>query len=240
MSGTLEAATTPNHICHSLHQLLGGIPACRFPYQESQIPKNGIYVLFEDGEVAHGKSRIVRIGTHTGNNQLRSRLKQHFLNEKKDRSIFRKNIGRCLLNRDNDPFLEFWELDLTSHTAKVEHAAKIDFIKQNEIERRVSEYIQGHLRFVAFEVRDKDSRLDLESKIISTVSLCENCDPSATWLGRHSPKSKIKLSGLWQVNELRQTPLSNGEMHELRQLLGRVAGNAVNRMRCSRVVLYCG
>jgi len=160
MSGTLEAATA-NRICHSLHQILGGIPAHSFPYQESKIPKNGIYVLFEDGELAHGTSRIVRIGTHTGNNQLRSRLKQHFLNEKKDRSIFRKNIGRCLLKREDDPFLEFWEFDLTSHAAKAEYAAKIDFKKQNEIEKRVSEYIQGHLRFVAFEVRDKDKRLDL-------------------------------------------------------------------------------
>ena len=211
---------TPKHICHSLHQLFGELPACSFPYQESQIPKNGIYVLFEDGEAAHGASRIVRIGTHTGNNQLRSRLKQHFLNEKKDRSIFRKNIGRCILNRDNDPFLEFWELDLTSSAAKAEYAAKIDLKKQNEIESRVSEYIRGHLRFVTFEVRDKDRRLELESKIISAVSLCESCGPSTTWLGRHSPKDEITMSGLWQVNELRKTPLSVGEMQELRQSFG--------------------
>lgn len=219
MSSILEAAK-PNHICHSLHQLLGGLSACRFPYEESHIPKNGIYVLFEDGEVAHGTSRIVRIGTHTGNNQLRSRLKQHFLNEKKDRSIFRKNIGRCLLNRDNDPFLEFWELDLTSHAAKDEYAGKIDFKKQNEVERKVSEYIQGHLRFVAIEVQDKAKRLDLESKIISTVSLCDKCGPSPEWLGRHSPKHKIQSSGLWQVNELNKSPLSDHELQELRCSLG--------------------
>lgn len=219
MSVALEPAT-PNQICHSLHQLFAGIPVCSFPYQESEIPKNGIYVLFEDGEEAHGTSRIVRIGTHTGNNQLRPRLKQHFLNEKKDRSIFRKNIGRCLLNRDNDPFLEFWELDLTSSAAKAEYAAKIDHKKQNEIESRVTEYIRSHLRFVAFEVRDKDRRLDLESKIISTVSLCESCGHSATWLGRHSPKDKIKMSGLWQVNELHKSPLSVDELQELRQSIG--------------------
>lgn len=216
---------TPDDLCHSLHQLLNGISACGFQYQENQIPKNGIYVLFEDGELAHGTNRIVRIGTHTGNNQLRSRLKQHFLNENKDRSIFRKNIGRCLLNRDGDPFLEFWELDLTSHAAKTRHAAKIDFKKQKDIEKRVSDYIQGHLRFVAFEVRDKDKRLDLESKLISTVSRCETCGPSATWLGRHSPKLKIASSGLWQVNELGKTPLSVEELQDLRQLLDDKSGS---------------
>jgi hypothetical protein len=216
MSGDL-VATTSGHLCHSLHQLMGNLPTFTFPYHETQIPKNGIYVLFEDGEAAHGTSRIVRVGTHTGNNQLRSRLKQHFLNEKKDRSIFRKNIGRCLLNRDHDPFLEFWELDLTSRAAKAEHAAKIDFTKQNEVEGRVSEYIQGHLRFVAFGVRDMDKRLDLESKLISTVSQCRNFGPSTTWLGQQSPIFKIKVSGLWQVNELKKTSLSVEELQELQQ-----------------------
>lgn len=223
MSGSSEVKTSDD-LCHSLHQLLNGISACGFPYQENQIPNNGIYVLFEDGEVAHGTNRIVRIGTHTGNNQLRSRLKQHFLNENKDRSIFRKNVGRCLLNRDGDPFLEFWELDLTSHAARTRYAAKIDFNRQQDIEKRVSEYIQGHLRFVAFEVRDKDERLDLESKLISTVSRCVNCGPSATWLGRHSPKFKVASSGLWQVNELGKTPLSVDELQDLRQLLGVKSG----------------
>ena len=78
----------------------------------------GIKLLFEKGETAHGMDRIVRIGTHTGKNQLRSRLKQHFIKEDKDRSIFRKNIGRSLLNRDKDPFLEQWEIDLTSRKQK--------------------------------------------------------------------------------------------------------------------------
>lgn len=219
MSGTTKPATV-DEVCHALHHVFSDLPALGFPYQDSQIPKNGIYVLFEDGEVAHGTNRIVRIGTHTGNNQLRSRLKQHFLNENKDRSIFRKNIGRCLLNRDNDPFLEFWELDLTPHAAKATYAAKIDFTKQLDIERRVSEYIQGHLRFVAFEVLDKDRRLALESKLISTVSLCKTCGPSANWLGRHSPKDKIKSCGLWQVNELKKTPLTCDELEELCRCLG--------------------
>lgn len=103
---------------------------------------------------------------------------------------------------------------------EAEHAAKIDFEKQNEIEKRVSEYIRDHLRFVVFDVQDKDKRLGLESKLISTVSLCEYCGPSTKWLGRHSPKVKIMSSGLWQVNEICKTPLSVDELPELRQQLG--------------------
>ena len=95
--------------CEALHEWANSLPALRFPFDEHAIPLNGIYILFEQGEVAHGAKRIVRVGTHTGANQLRSRLRQHFLVENKDRSIFRKNIGRALLHRDHDPFLETWD-----------------------------------------------------------------------------------------------------------------------------------
>jgi hypothetical protein len=57
---------------------------CFGPFDDSPIPLNGIYILFEDGEIAHGTNRIVRIGTHTGKDQLFSRLKQHFIQENKD------------------------------------------------------------------------------------------------------------------------------------------------------------
>lgn len=103
-----------------------------FPFDKHEIPANGIYILFEKGELAHSTNRIVRIGTHTGINQLRSRLNQHFIKENKDRSIFRKNIGRALLNKDKDPFLEKWEIDLTTRKAKEKYSELIDFVKQKE------------------------------------------------------------------------------------------------------------
>jgi hypothetical protein len=190
-----------------------------FPFDKQEIPANGIYILFEKGELAHSTNRIVRIGTHTGDNQLRSRLNQHFIKENKDRSIFRKNIGRALLNKDNDSFLEKWEIDLTTRKAKDKYSGLIEFGKQNEIESKVTKYIQENFWFIVFQIGDKTKRLDLEAKIISTVSLCENCRPSKNWLGNFSPKEKIKRSGLWLVNELWKTPLSENEMEELGRIL---------------------
>jgi hypothetical protein len=168
---------------------------------------NGIYVLFEEGEIAHGTRRIVRIGTHTGNNQLPARLRQHFLVENKDRSIFRKNIGRALLKRDHDPFLPSWELDRTSRMMRDRHGA-FDLDRQRTIEGAVSKYIRDNFHFSLVRVDQKLERLSLESKMISTVSLCEACRPSPTWLGHSSPKQKIRESGLWLVNELYKAPLS--------------------------------
>ncbi|MHC1740627.1 MAG: hypothetical protein AB9897_05895 [Anaerolineaceae bacterium] len=206
-------------ICSVLHHRFNELTKYNFPFDISQIPTNGIYILFEDGERAHDTNRIVRIGTHTGKDQLRSRLVQHFLKENKDRSIFRKNIGRAILNKENDPFLAQWEIDLTTREARIEFGNAIDPSKLAEIEHRVSEYIRSHFCFVVFPVLEKQDRLKWESRIISTVSKCEYCNPSTNWLGSYSPKKKIQESGLWLVNELHQQHLSKSEMSELLRLL---------------------
>lgn len=201
-------------ICGDLHRLFNARTIHTFPYDKSVIPRSGIYVLFERGQQAHGVRRIVRIGTHTGDNQLRSRLRQHFLLENKDRSIFRKNIGRALLNKRDDPFLEHWNFDLTPRKNREKYGHLVDFDYQQQIEKEVSAYIQQNLSFAVFEVPEKDDRLHLESRLISTISLCEGCGASPGWLGSYSPKRKIRKSGLWQVQELWKAPFSEREFGE--------------------------
>jgi hypothetical protein len=207
--------------CEFLHELVSSLKRHHFPFDESAIPQDGIYILFEESEFGHGADRIVRIGTHTGKNQLRSRLKQHFLNENKDRSIFRKNIGRAILKKMKDPFLEQWEIDLTARKAGDKYSHKIDLDRQRKIELSVSRYIQQNFSFSIFEVKNKTRRLAIESKLISTVSLCNDCKPSTSWLGNNSPKEKIRKSGLWLVNELYRTPFT---LQELKQLKKEIRG----------------
>ncbi len=205
--------------CNKLHKLVNNSKRLKFPFKEEDIPLNGIYILFEKDEFAHNGDRIVRIGSHTGIGQLRSRLKQHFINENKDRSIFRKNIGRALLNKSKDKFLEQWELDLTSKKSKEKNLHLIDLSKQKEIEKKFTEYIQNNFSFIVLKIDDKKRRLESESKLISTVSLCRECRPSKNWLGLFSPKEKIVKSGLWLVNELYKEPLSDKETDELKNYL---------------------
>ena len=204
--------------CHQLHALFNSLPLHDFQFEQNKIPANGIYILFEDGESAHETKRIVRIGTHTGDGQLPSRLRQHFKNENKDRSIFRKNIGRALLNKANDPFLAKWELDLTPSAAKKRWDSN-DTPMLQETELAVTDYMLNKFRFVVFAVGDKNLRLEFESKIISTLSLCDECMPSKEWLGHSSPKNKIRESGLWLVNELYKTPLSKCELAQLEKTI---------------------
>ncbi|MBA7491686.1 hypothetical protein ES702_02234 [subsurface metagenome] len=202
-------------ICKELHKLFNSLKRFTFPFDDSQIYLNGIYILFENGEAGHSLDRIVRIGTHTGDCQLRSRLKQHFILENKDRSIFRKNIGRAILNKRKDPYLETWELDLTTKNNREKFVFLVNKEYQSQIEKEVSKYIQENFSFCVFKVNDKNKRSILESKLISTVSLCNNCGPSKNWLGRYSIKDKIRISGLWQVNELYKIPISRKDYKEL-------------------------
>jgi hypothetical protein len=206
-------------VCAELHVWANSLEVFRFPFDKKLIPLNGLYFLFEKGEDGHGTRRIVRVGTHTGEGQLRSRLCQHFLLENKDRSIFRKNIGRALLSRDHDPFLKIWELDRTSRKIRSQYS-EIDLDRQRAIERCVSQYIRKYFSFVVVGIAGRKERLTLESRAISTVSLCEECKPSAQWLGCHSPKAKVRESGLWLVNELHQEPLGIGDLSTLKRSSG--------------------
>ncbi|HEY1717844.1 MAG TPA: hypothetical protein VGH42_06055 [Verrucomicrobiae bacterium] len=205
-----------NQICHKLHLLFSEHSQFAFPFDANSIPRNGIYVLFEKGEFAHETDRIVRVGTHTGNNRLPSRLEEHYIKENKDRSIFRKNIGRAILNKDQDAFLAQWEIDLTTSNARQKYAGTFDQRKLQETEKRVTEYIQQNFCFVAFRVDDKPQRLYWESKIISTVSQCSECRSSRNWLGLHSTKEKIRERGLWLVNKLDKQPLSESDYEILK------------------------
>lgn len=194
--------------CKQLHDWANTLPLFSFPFDEHVLPKNGLYLLFQNGEEAHGARRIVRVGTHTGAGQLRSRLRQHFLMENKDRSIFRKNIGRCLLNKAKDPFLKVWEIDLTPKQTRNLYGSKVDPTKKEALEKEISHYLRSNFSFVVVEVGDRVQRLELESKLIATLSLCEECQPSKDWLGCHSPLAKIRESGLWQVQGLGGEPLN--------------------------------
>lgn len=205
--------------CPDLHRLVRPGTLHTFPFDSARLPLNGIYVLFERGEECHEGHRIVRVGTHTGNGQLRSRMLQHFVKENKDRSIFRKNIGRALLNRDGEPYLSVWEHDRTSRANRARYGEEADPAKRQAVEADVTKYLRECFSFVVFRVDDKGERLTLESKMISTVSRCEECRPSEGWLGLHSPKDRIRESGLWLVNELYKEPLSAPDVKRLRMLL---------------------
>lgn len=204
--------------CQQLHDIAASATRIAFPFERKDLPKNGIYILFEKGETAHGMDRIVRIGTHTGDNNLPKRLTEHFLKENKDRSIFRKNIGLALLKRDGDPFAEQWNFDLTTREAKARLSAIIDTEKQKTVEKAVTAYICSAFTFTVVAVPTKEKRLEWETKMIGTVSNCPHCRPSKNWLGLFSPKPKISDSGLWNVLGLYEPGVNHSDITAIQAL----------------------
>lgn len=214
-------------IAYRLHQLFNEQPRIRFGMDMTTIPRNGIYVMFEEGETLEGMDRIIRVGTHTGDNQLRSRIEQHFIKENKNRSIFRKNLGFSFLNNGRegikDPsYIDKWELDTTPVEGRDEKLKLINADFEKLLEKEISAYIQNKISFVVFEVPTKEERIKWESKLISTLSNATksgDIKPSANWFGNHTTKPKIKDSGLWQVLQLFKEDLTEEEFSELVKLV---------------------
>jgi len=104
------------------------------------------------------------------------------------------------------------------HHAKGHDPGRIDMARQQAVEKRVSDYIQSSFSFITVPANEKEQRLRLEARLISTISFCETCRPSETWLGRFCPKEKIQKSGPWLVNELYRQPSSADEFDALHGL----------------------
>jgi len=215
--------------CKWLHKKLENLPFIKYPFRLTELPKRGIYFFYEAGEIwGHGedKPRIVRVGTHKSNN-FRSRIKEHYLlDEKKmnfdgmksaphDRSIFRKNIGRTLLNREEDQYLKIWNKDLMSHANRLKYRSYRDIPKEKKIENKVTRILRAKFSFKFIIIENQSDRIGtkgLESSLIGTVARCGLCKPSHDWFGDHSPVQKLRKSGLWQVQHLSDKGIEDNDI----------------------------
>jgi hypothetical protein len=115
--------------------------------------------------------------------------------------------------------LKQWEIDLTTKHNRELYSDSINHNKQQEVEKRVTKYIQENISFVVLRLDDADKRKYFEQRIIGTVSKCGECAFSENSLGNLSPKEKIRRSGLWLIQHLWSDPLNESDMRELKKLL---------------------
>jgi hypothetical protein len=223
-------------ICSWLHETLETLPLIRYRFEVDALPANGVYFLYEEGERwGHGseKPRIVRVGTHRDGN-FRSRIAEHFLfNESKmhfdemqprpsDRSIFRKHIGRALLNSVEDPYLEVWDPDLIRADKRRLYAPRRNLAKEKELELAVTHQLRKRFSFRYLSVDNQAERmgvLGLETACIGTFAGCTKCQPSESWLGKSSPDKRISNGKLWNVHHLRAPGLTAQQQDRLRALI---------------------
>lgn len=213
-------------LCKWVHEQLRELPLIKFPLVLERLPENGIYFFYEEGETwGHGGDdpRIVRIGTHRDGN-FRSRIAEHYLlNESKmifdaakpsphDRSIFRKHVGRALLNRDKDGYLQIWNRDFMKRQEREEYGHLRDIQKEKGIESRSTKLLRESFGFRFILIDKQEERIGasgFEKRLIGTVAQCALCEPSPNWLGKNSPDRRIRESGLWQIQHLKARPLDD-------------------------------
>ena len=204
----LIALERETNLCKAVHQFFNMMP--RMDYQMiSKISFNtGIYIMFEKDQKYGELDRIVRVGTHTSDGRLKARLVDHFIRKNKDGSILRKNLGKALLNKNNDPYLDTWSMD----TSNPGNRELINEVKQAEIENSVTDYLCNNISFVCFPVINKEDRLRIEEALTSLLNRSDDFYPDNNWLGKFSPVTRICQSGLWLTQGLDAEPLMAEEL----------------------------
>jgi hypothetical protein len=222
--------------CAWLHAILELCPLISYPFDLEQLPLNGIYFFYEKGEanVHNGNLGIVRVGTHKGNN-FRSRISEHYLLNgmedfdknspaPKDRSIFRKNLGRALLNKMKPSYLPIWEKDFTTKKKREKYKNKRDIILELRVENQITKILRDNFSFRFIEIADEKQRMGkqgLESRLIGTLSHCMLCSPSSLWLGNFSPKKQIQESGLWLIQHLSSEGINQNDKAIISSLISK-------------------
>ena len=179
--------------CKSIHEILKPLPEYDYKTPIRDLPTNGIYFFYEDGELLadehKGEMRIVRVGTHRVDGRFRDRINNHYKGNKNS-SIFRKHLGGALIRKRNldDNLLKQW--------------LRQDTPTFREIENEVSNILKKHFRFKCIAVENSNERLALEEQLIATLSRCPKCLPSEYWLGRYAENELIRESGLWNTQHI--------------------------------------
>jgi len=181
----------PEEICEQVHNHLDSLKKMR-EKPKNDIPLNGIYFWYEEGEVRKGgMERITRVGTHEKPNRLRGRIMEHYgLN--RAGSSFRKHLGGALLGKNEEVESEIKEWYKGRRSQRF-HDKKF----QNYENSVTAQANLGSYRLL--RVDDPNERSLLEEKLISLFSQCKHCLPSNNWLGKYAYRKKIRQSGLWNV-----------------------------------------
>ncbi len=226
-------------LCKALHEAFTRLPQWDWTKRIELIPDSGVYLVYEVGERwGHGGDyqRVVRIGSHTGQGRLRSRIAEHLMlgrgeirwdasrPKPSDRSIFRKNIGRALLASRKDPYIRVWEYDFIKSDNVARYSGLRDVAKETAIETEITEVMRNAFAFRFLYVPPSESgglQLEFEKSLIASFARCLSCVPSSRWLGKSSPKKRIATGRLWQEKHLDGEPLNAEDMVVIELLVDR-------------------
>ena len=194
-----------------LEEKVGGLYSFRDDLND--LPRKGVEFYFEEGEfrTESNKLRVVRIGA---SNRIFDRLNNDHMGDNARNSIFRRHIGRALLNVQ-EGLQDLYYENIPNN---------IDSIIDEEM---VSEHLLNYIRFLILPVEVKSTRKFIKNTAISLLSNystpSEVNPPTDEWLGNDSidtdgcPYLEIRDSGLWNEKLVKSTN-SNRQEEFLRKL----------------------
>lgn len=197
---------------------LGGMRRLDEISRHKEWPLRGVYFFFDPDEPRSGSGtgpRLVRIGTHAlkpgSKSTLRQRLRQHAGRSKTPGgnhrgSIFRLLVGDAKIARGEfvDP-PRSWDVegDLAAAAARLNIAKNILKTEEQPVEEAASAYLR-RLPFLWLPVLDEPGPQSLRGylernaiALASDVAKTPIDPPSPAWLGSHSSRENVRLSGLW-------------------------------------------
>lgn len=197
-----------------LTKLFNQVPRHDYSYNYKDISKNGIYVMFEKSEKHLNFDRVVRIGSHNSANRLLTRIAEHYVGTDHRDSIFRKHLGRSFLTVDKQSsYIKTWDFKIKKIADKAKNYNKINWTLENIYEDKVTDYIQKNLTFIVIpNLIDATKRLRLEKGLIATFAQSLEKTISTNWFGKFHPDFRINNSGLWNIQHLKGTPLTDEEI----------------------------
>jgi len=198
-----------------LEKKVGGKRVLGDPKPNLDLPKRGVYFFYSINDIraSSKQMRVTRIGTHAiskdSKSSLWNRLSTHRGTLKGSHpgggnhraSVFRKIVGWSIIMRNNlSSDFPNWGIG-NSAPSKIK-------VKEYELEKSVSNYIRK-LPFLWIEIDDKPDKFS-NRKVIerNSIALLSNFDKTAIdprsndWIGKYSPKVKIKISGLWNSDHV--------------------------------------
>lgn len=197
-------------ILAGLADTVGGPRLLRDCHGGSGWPSHGVYFFFENGEIRpDGGPQVVRVGTHaltaTSRTTLWNRLSQHRGSlagrhsggGNHRASVFRRHVGGALIRLQGlpDVLLQSW---FDAHNPSG-HLAALEAEVEVEVSRRI-----GTMPLLWLDVPEREDRIVIERDSIGLLS-CRTGGtgiPSPDWLGRHALASKVRESGLWNVDHI--------------------------------------
>lgn len=211
MDGAVTMASADlRAITSGIYSLVAQLSRHDSTFKGTDLPKNGLYLFYEAGElIEYGGAavdRIVRVGTHRADNRLPARLRDHYRSNHRG-SVFRRHIRNALMQAG------LIDADLA---AAVKGSPSKVF---PAVEEMVSRLLADRYTFAVIRIEEKADRLRLEAGLIAALSAEPLGVPSANWLGHYSISPEIRTSGLWNTHHVGGHPITENELAVLGDLI---------------------